>query len=471
MRLVLVAYDFPPVPSPQSLRWAYLARELAKLGHEIHVLTPDLPGYGAGGLPGLPDNVKIHRVYPGPLSALLRGRRRTSGNASDNVGSTPEPLEAPTRRNHELYELNWKGRLLHRVGGALSPQNSQSALNWKGAFVERLKTLLSRFVFPDYRGEWLPWARRRLRELLADIQPDLVITSHEPACSLPLGLEAKGLGYRWVADLGDPVLAPYTPARWRNRAQALERQVCTLADLVTVTTVRTAQLLDERHGLPAGKCLVLTQGYDAEFVDNGVASPVGFDAQTLELLYTGSFYSFRRADDLIAAVAAVPGVRLSIGTILAPDYVRQAVSDHPDKFRLLGFLPHRTALALQRRSDVLVNLANADPVQVPGKVYEYLGARRALLHICDSESDATSDLIAITGAGWRVAPDRMAIAARLAEMKQLKLDGTLRGAPEGDEQISAHSWQRLARELSERMVRINERTDATAQRTRAGTFA
>src|SRR5690606_37156346 len=35
MRVLLIAYEFPPSPSPQSLRWAYLSRELVALGHYV----------------------------------------------------------------------------------------------------------------------------------------------------------------------------------------------------------------------------------------------------------------------------------------------------------------------------------------------------------------------------------------------------------------------------------------------------
>ena len=66
MRLLLIAYEFPPSPSPQSLRWTYLVRELALQGHEVHVLTADLGGTTPG-LPPLPDSVRVHRTFPGLL--------------------------------------------------------------------------------------------------------------------------------------------------------------------------------------------------------------------------------------------------------------------------------------------------------------------------------------------------------------------------------------------------------------------
>lgn len=427
MRVLLIAYDFPPSPSPQSLRWAYLVRELDALGHEICVITVDLPGYGPGGLPDIPDSVRIHRVYPGLFTALLLRKQRRAQNQSVNAANGTKDIH-----------VGMSGLRISGVGPA------GHALNWKGRLAERLKGIVSLLIFPDYRAEWFPWARRTLRETLGAFQPDIVVTSHEPACSLSPGLEAKRLGYRWIADLGDPVLATYTPSRWRWRAKRLERRVCRQADLVSVTSHATARLLIERHGIALERCFVLPQGFDAGFRDEAPCSTVSFDRETLELLYTGSFYSFRKADALLGAVTRVPGVRLSIAASITPDYLRTAAAAHPDSVRLLGFVPHRSALSLQRRCDVLVNLANADPVQVPGKVNEYLGAGRPILHVSAGGQDATGELIRTMRMGWQVGATSEEIEAGLRQIRKLKAQGAMACTDRDLEAIAAYSWQRLA---------------------------
>ncbi len=42
MKILLVAYEFPPILAAQALRWFYLSNELAKLGVNVHVICPDI---------------------------------------------------------------------------------------------------------------------------------------------------------------------------------------------------------------------------------------------------------------------------------------------------------------------------------------------------------------------------------------------------------------------------------------------
>jgi glycosyltransferase involved in cell wall biosynthesis len=259
---------------------------------------------------------------------------------------------------------------------------------------------------------------------------------------------AARAGFAWVADLGDPVLAGYTPPRWQRRARRLERDVCREATLVSVTTRATAELLAVRHGLPAQHCVLLPQGFDATFDPAQVPSP-DFDTDILELLYTGSLYSFRTLEPLIKAVVEIPGVRLNVATLLAPAYLKEAARVHSRSVRILGFLSHESALAAQRRCDVLVNVANADSVQIPGKVHEYLQARRPILHLRGPERDAVSELIESVCVGWDVEADPHALRVRLADLIRRKRERVgLLECPQWAKTYQ-YSWQALARRWTE----------------------
>lgn len=407
MRILLIAYEFPPSASPQSLRWAYFCRELANLGHDVHVLTIDLGGHTPG-LPDLPASVTIHRTFAGPFRGLFAARRKLRARQQSNTATAAD-------RTMPISRHGWKRRLS-----------------------DQIQSLLAAILFPDARGEWLPWGHARLRYLLKSLTPDIVISSHEPATTLQLGLLAKRQGYRWIADIGDPVLAGYTPKHWQHRAGQLEATVCREADQLIVTTETARTLLISRHKQIA-PVSVISQGFDQHFTAD-TTSPLALPWDQIEFLYTGSLYRFRRIDALLDALEKIPNARLNIASITLPESLITWMQQHPNKIRLLGFLPHRVALQLQRKAHVLINIANDDPEQIPGKIYEYLGAKRPILHI-GSTHDAISLLLQRTQRGWSCANDAEAITHTLQQiLPRLPL-----GLPdcETDETIH-HSWQSLA---------------------------
>lgn len=423
MRLLLIAYEFPPSSSPQSLRWAYLCRELHALGHEVHVLTIDLGGTTPG-LPELPRPVRVHRTFAGPIRGALVALRD---------------------RSHRRASLS-ETRLDAARGSDAVEQAIRPPRSGKQSFSETAQRLAAQFVFPDVRGEWFPWGKSRLNILLGQINPDLVISSHEPATTLELGLLAKQKGFPLIADLGDPVLAPYTPKRWAKRAHLLEQEICKQADHIIVTNTMAAAQMKQRHGREHNVS-VLTQGFPetCETPSSDIANL--FSSSRLELLYTGSFYQFRKPDALIDALSQCPHARLNIASVTVPESLLAAADMMPQQIRLLGFLPHQHVLTLQRGADLLVNIANDDPHQIPGKIYEYLGACRPILHL-GSFPDAIANLIAKLNRGWYCENASTAITQRLDAASQLKRSGSLNRSFALDlPSVRTYSWKHTAEKL------------------------
>lgn len=442
MRLLLIAYEFPPSPSPQSLRWTYLARELAQLGHEVHVLAPDTPGSPVG-LPALPTSVTVHRVFAGPLMGFLawRGRHRQA-----------EPHRSNSLRKSSLERVSASEKTELPTG---AQSFRESRLNWKGKLFKAAKTAATRVLFPDSRAEWNPWAKRELKLLLTALHPDAIVVSHEPASTIEIGMVAKEHGFPLIVDLGDPVLASYTPGHWKQRAFQLEADVCRFAEHVTVTCQNARELLQERHRIAPERCTVISQGFD-ELVpfmrgDATRESP-------LVLLYTGSFYSFRNANALLDAVMRTPGLVLEIAAINVPDEIAEAAKARPDRIRVIGFMRHSEVLIRQRAADVLVNISNADPVQVPGKLYEYLGAARPILHLGNEEKDAGRALVQDLRRGWICPVDADSIAVQLRALVLAYSAKTLEvGLDLGMDAVSPYSWRAQAAKFDEILMHTMRR--------------
>src|SRR5690606_4528637 len=109
MRILLVTYEFPPSRSPRALRWHYLVRELALLGHEVHVLLPDM-GEKVVDFPEGRGAVRLHATFPGPIGWLIGCSRR---RRKRDAGTRPSD-QRQIAPNVEIG-LNWRGRLLEGV--------------------------------------------------------------------------------------------------------------------------------------------------------------------------------------------------------------------------------------------------------------------------------------------------------------------------------------------------------------------
>lgn len=393
MRILLLAYAFPPLATPQALRWHYLTRELAARGHDVHVLAPDLVVAASESIE-VPPGVTVHRCSAGGLTAQIHHYRRRRQNAS----CAPEPAFDSMERTDVQPGLNWKGRL-HR----------------------HIDIGLGYFMYPDATSQWLPPARACLRRLLPRLRPDVLVASHEPAGVLQLALDARG-DTPWIADLGDPVLADYTPMRWHRRAFALESRVMHEAAHIVVTTEATRTRLLRRHRPDASRISVVSQGFDAA---NPPATRASSTSDALELFYGGRFYAFRDPGALIEAVQRVPGVRLRIASPEISDDVLALCATHPSRIELLGCLSHQDTLHAQRSHDALVNIGNRAIEQTPGKLYEYFGACRPILHLSSTPSDPAEELVARHARGWSCANHVEAIAEQLRQLLERKRAGQL----------------------------------------------
>ncbi|MFZ4791977.1 MAG: glycosyltransferase [Candidatus Competibacteraceae bacterium] len=409
MRILLIAYEFPPIQAAQSLRWYYLGNALASCGAEIDVLTVRIHDLWGEDWP-LHPNISVHRCFPGPFVGV-------------------------------------SGWLRHRLTRAETAELS-SAENRIG-IAEKIYRLLRRgldqLLVPDVRTEWFPFAWSRLQALVAQRRPDLIISSHEPGVDLLLGLRAKRCWkLPWIADLADPVLAPYTP-RWRKMVDNdLERRVCQTANRILVTNQAMAELMCQRHGLPLEQSIVIQQGFAISELSSSVRSlliKASNHYQMLDLVYTGTFYrDFRNPSPLFQAIKQVPEVRL----VYAGDSggFESELAALGEQAIVLGRCKHRECLRLQSQAAVLISIGNRQTHQIPGKIFEYLGACRPILHLFYDKNDPVKVLLETLRRGQSTLNEKDAIQANLKilhdSFRAAKLDETFDLSPQI---VSNFSWQ------------------------------
>jgi glycosyltransferase involved in cell wall biosynthesis len=288
-------------------------------------------------------------------------------------------------------------------------------------------------LIPDAQVTWMPaalWgALRHLRRMPADI----LFSTFPPASSHLLALVLKHcLGIPWVADFRDAwTFDPLDPALvdnpFRGRTERhLEAAVLGAADLVVTSTEISADYFRETYPEAAQAVTVVTNGFDPlDFPP--VSQPEA--GGPLRIVHTGSFALSHQARNPRTIFGALERLletdpnwsnKLELdlyGQLTATEQGLAKVLCQSGMVKLHGPCSRDRVLRAQQTADLLllVDHPRSGPASnVPTKLYEYLGAGRPILAICDP--GMVTRLLDQTGAGMYVPHgDVPAAAAALVE--------------------------------------------------------
>jgi len=411
MTILLIAYSFPPFHDAQSLRWYYLANTLAEAGLEIDVLTVRYP-IESDPMWKFHENVKVLRVYPGPLEFVhLYGK---------------DKLKVDELGNRELRQsMRFK---------------FVKSLYWS------IRKLVGSVLPGDLRTEWFPYAVWAIKDKVKADAYSCMITSHEPWVDSLLGLylKKKNPGLKWVADFGDPYVAPYTPKHKLWLENHLERSIYQSADVLLFTNEGVIDHLTKKYTFLRDKDIhEIGQGFSYASCIEASRSPENGKNKVFTLTYTGSFY--RGLRDPSNLIKALSGTDFPYRFLLAGknEAFTKDFGVLGERFEFLGFIDHFASLNLQRESDVLVHLGNNNSVQVPGKIFEYLGALRPILSINSNPSDSTGELVTELNRGVCSSNDPRSIKEALFSLYTIWQKGDSPFALDYDG-IYEYSWEKRA---------------------------
>jgi glycosyltransferase involved in cell wall biosynthesis len=363
-KILLIAHNFPPLISPQSLRWFYLSRELVKRGYKIDVLTIRMPDRFVDLLDMIPEGLQAYRTFPGPFFySTFKYARKSPAGEGVKIPPKPSPL--------------W--RMLSRI-------RSQIDKN------------LNMLLVPDIYSEWLPFALKKGQRLVKEKRYDILISSSEArVCHLIGYFLKKKSGTPWIADYGDPWIYPvttfYEPDLKKKIVEKIERKLLKRMDAITVAADGMRELYKERYPFLAEKRIsVIAQGYDPDIFSQVQAQiPSRF-----RVVYCGSFYKNLR--DPIPFMRAIEGLDKKDIEVIIAGRIHEFADTLKKEFKngmitYQGFLEHRESLSLQKGANVLLNIGNVTDIQVPGKIYEYIGARRPILCLKGNDRDPSAGII------------------------------------------------------------------------------
>ena len=339
MRILLVAYFYPPCRDTGAHRPAAMAKWLRRLGHEVTVLTTS--AYGAE----QSDEDVVRTADLQRVRARLGGRDRIDAlYDADTYAGRPHPL--------------------------------------------------SRVIVPEpLLVAWMPFARARALRLSRQQRFDAVITTSPPESAHLIGYALQRRGVPWVADVRDgwtfEPLRPRFPLDAQRRLdERLERKWLGAADEVVCVSRPAADDLRSRLGIEPS---LVPNGWDPDLAEPaGDAEPPPVDPQRFSLVYTGRFGSYGRDPvPLVNAMAMLadedPPLAERLELVIAGPLtgeetalMRRDVS--PARIAVVGTLPRDRALALQRDAGALVLIASPRRTQLANfKLFEYFAAGRPIL--------------------------------------------------------------------------------------------
>ncbi|HZT53121.1 MAG TPA: glycosyltransferase family 4 protein [Gaiellaceae bacterium] len=410
MKLLLVTRHFPPGGGGGVQRPLKFASHLPALGIETHVLAPELPGAPGEDELELPTQAWVHRVrYVGPRD----GR----------------PAEL-VRQRQGLARLGTQAALLGR-----------------------------RLLVPDENLPWstvaVPAAVRLVRREGIDV---VLTTSPPPSLHLLGALVKRATGAAWVADLRDPLGAHPHRRGYESRLALLKetavggvaRLVAAQADAVVAASEAIAEEL--RALEPKGRLATIANGCDFD----DFAGLEHHPSDRLRITHTGHFHGKRDPRPFLRALAESgleDVVARFAGDVRDSDRAFAATLDLGDRLELLGSVPRRRSLELQRDSEVLLLLVPYSGGRgqgvLTGKLFEYLAAERPILAAVPPDG-AAARLVRDTGTGVVVPPDDAgAIRDALLDLHGRWRAGLLDGTPLADEWRERLSRAARAEELAE----------------------
>ncbi len=382
-KVLVVTYYFPPSGGPGVQRVLKFVKYLPQFGFEPIVLTvedADFPALDISLLQAIPPDTRVIRT------------------------KIFEP--------YDIYR-RFTGK---KTGAAVDVENIPSGKK-KGLLEGFAEFIRSTFFIPDARIGWLPYAIPPAMRVIEQEKIDIIYSSSPPYTTALIAKKLKKkTGKPWVMGLRDPWTGFISaPDRWFLPAlmdKSLEKKSIESADAVEIAWEGIGKDLTGKYpDLDRLKMVHIPNGFDSE--DYPVLPPL--KDKKFCITYTGSLYGKRNPRTLLDAVKNMKKAgdisRDNFRLIFAGRFgaeVREMFAE-PELEGLIEvkeYLPHEESIRLLLQSDLLALIVDQSDLSdeiVPGKVFEYIGARRPI--IAFAPDGAAARIIHSTGTGIVVQPN------------------------------------------------------------------
>lgn len=385
MKILLIAYGFPPASSSSTFRPMFFAKHLQEMGNTIFVLTIRAEDY----LPGHPKDPDLLKKLDDHIM-IFRGR-------------VFRPKETLMIFRDRLFK---KTAAVSQHKASSLPDSVSGKQGKKGWFQEIKNIITDCLSTPDQQIGWLPSAVYKGIQIIKQQQIDIIYTTGGPWTSLLIGgILKKMTRTPVVMDFRDPWVANPSRASDSQLLQRvepfLEKHVIAIADHIIANTEELRQDFLRRYSfLSKNRITTIPNGFE-EYIP----SQQNLNFQ-LTLVHAGMLYFSRNPRYLLQAMINgvekhhFPADQLQLFLlggfdVSLNDPELHSLLSHPCLQRIVKILPrvpYQEAIEYQKRSDVLLLLQPDFPLQIPRKLYEYIAFQKPLFAITNLQG-ATANII------------------------------------------------------------------------------
>jgi len=372
--ILIITYYWPPSGGAGVQRWLKFSKYLPEYGWRPIIFTPENPDFD------LKDHSLLKDLHP-----------------------QVEVLKFPIWEPYKFFK---------KLSGQKELKQGQVLEDGRGSLLKAFAISLRGNLFvPDPKRFWIKPSVNYLRDILDVNGIKHVVTTGPPHSMHLIGLKLKYFkpSLIWIADFRDPwskweILQKMRISQfiWKKHLR-LEQEVLKAADSLLVTSPGAASEFNE---LGARKIKVITNGFDQkDFAEHENYS----SNELFQISHIGMLNEQRSAPKLWEKINQLieknsqKRIRVRLTGIISESLKRSLFkySSLKGKLEITDSLPHKELSAVFAQSDLLLlvqSKTDRKQTQLPGKLFEYLQAKKPILAIGDIQSDM-AEILKYTDSG------------------------------------------------------------------------
>lgn len=340
--ILYISPYFPPLNNSRSIANAYYCMELSKLGYKVIILTTKIPNDHAG-------YFENYNWFKGSFDLI--------------------------RIDLGLYKY-----LYSKKHNLAKEDKGKYSFN----LLQLLKKLGKKVLF--YPDSFIYWSRKsffKAKEIINKYKISTIITASDPYSSHILGYKLKRYfpNIRWIGIFGDPWSSDFKLGKFEKaRRKRWEKKVICYMDKYVFTTENCRDLYCNEFEINPSVTSVFSRGYDSKIYD--YSNPVSLNKEKINFVYTGDIGKYRNIDPFIQALSELDNIFVKKIKIY---FVGSISSELKQKFKefkfikIIYFVSFEKAISFSKEADILLLFDNNNVVQLPAKVFEYLGTSNPIL--------------------------------------------------------------------------------------------